>query len=114
MDNTSEIYSTTISMANSIIPIKGMIFDSDTSERDGHGYGASTGDSSNDSGPAILKHLERASCDEYDDYQPRHPNPRAGGHRRGDSLFNSDTSFVDATDEGGRHCIARQARPCDE
>ena len=100
IDNTSEIYSTTLSIAHSIIPIKGIIFDSDTPER-GLESESSACDASIDHGPEILKHLERASCDEYDDYLPRHPKPREIGHRRGDSLFNSDTSLVEAADEDG-------------
>uniref|UniRef100_A0A7S0T0H6 Uncharacterized protein n=1 Tax=Chromulina nebulosa TaxID=96789 RepID=A0A7S0T0H6_9STRA len=38
----------------------------------------------------IEKHLEISSCDEYDDFNPRFPNPRDKSHRRGDSYFNSD------------------------
>eukprot|EP01035_Chromulina_nebulosa_P026165 gene26165-34219_t len=38
----------------------------------------------------IEKHLEISSCDEYDDFNPRFPNPKDKSHRRGDSYFNSD------------------------
>ena len=38
----------------------------------------------------IVKHLESASYDEYDDFTPRHPVPKDKVHRRGDSYFNSD------------------------
>lgn len=65
------------------------------------GPGSSSGSSTTadddddlDDGQPILKQLEVASYDEYDDFNPRHPNPRTetGGktHRRGDSYFNSD------------------------
>jgi hypothetical protein len=37
----------------------------------------------------IHKHIEVTSCDEFDDFEPRHPVAR-GAHRRGDSYFNSD------------------------
>ena len=37
----------------------------------------------------IHRHIEVTSCDEYDDFVPRHPMAR-GSHRRGDSYFNSD------------------------
>ena len=37
----------------------------------------------------IHKHIEGPSCDEYDDFVPRHPMAK-GQHRRGDSYFNSD------------------------
>eukprot|EP00596_Hydrurales_sp_CCMP1899_P007691 CAMPEP_0119034244 /NCGR_PEP_ID=MMETSP1177-20130426/1249_1 /TAXON_ID=2985 /ORGANISM="Ochromonas sp, Strain CCMP1899" /LENGTH=192 /DNA_ID=CAMNT_0006991547 /DNA_START=306 /DNA_END=884 /DNA_ORIENTATION=+ len=37
----------------------------------------------------ILRVLERASIDEYDDYNPRHPT-MGKTHRRGGSYFNSD------------------------
>ena len=43
-----------------------------------------------DSFPSIEKKFEIASFDEYDDFAPRHPNPREKTHRRGDSYFNSD------------------------
>lgn len=36
----------------------------------------------------ILKAIEHASFDEYDDYTPRHPSMKT--HRRGGSYFNSD------------------------
>ena len=36
----------------------------------------------------ILKAIEHASFDEYDDYTPRHPQMKT--HRRGGSYFNSD------------------------
>lgn len=42
----------------------------------------------------IQKHLEIASYDEYDDFAPRHPLPREKGHRRGNSLFNSDVEYA--------------------
>ena len=42
----------------------------------------------------IYKHLEIASYDEYDDFNPRHPMPREKAHRRGDSYFNSDIELV--------------------
>jgi hypothetical protein len=42
----------------------------------------------------IFKHLEHFSCDEYDDFNPRHPLPRDRAHRRGDSYFNSDIDMV--------------------
>lgn len=44
----------------------------------------------------ILKHLEVSSYDEYDDFNPRHPNPRdmSKTHRRGDSYFNSDIESI--------------------
>jgi hypothetical protein len=38
----------------------------------------------------IQKFLEVASYDEYDDFNPRHPQPKDKTHRRGDSYFNSD------------------------
>jgi hypothetical protein len=37
----------------------------------------------------IHRHIEVTSCDEYDDFVPRHPIAK-GAHRRGDSYFNSD------------------------
>ncbi len=42
----------------------------------------------------IFKHLEHFSCDEYDDFNPRHPMPKDRAHRRGDSYFNSDIDMV--------------------
>lgn len=46
-------------------------------------------------GSFIDKHLESASFDEYDDFNPRHPEYRGQrGHRRGGSCFNSDISDV--------------------
>jgi hypothetical protein len=42
----------------------------------------------------IFKHLEHFSCDEYDDFNPRHPVPKDRAHRRGDSYFNSDIEMV--------------------
>lgn len=44
----------------------------------------------------IEKHLESASFDEFDDFNPRHPMPKDKVHRRGDSYFNSDISDVAA------------------
>jgi hypothetical protein len=41
----------------------------------------------------ILKQFERASFDEYDDYNPRHPMMNKS-HRRGCSYFNSDIEEV--------------------
>ncbi len=38
----------------------------------------------------IDKFLEISSVDEFDDFKPRHPQPRDKTHRRGDSYFNSD------------------------
>lgn len=38
----------------------------------------------------IHRYLEMASFDEYDDFNPRHPQPKDKTHRRGDSYFNSD------------------------
>lgn len=38
----------------------------------------------------IQKYLEVLSYDEYDDFNPRHPQPKDKTHRRGDSYFNSD------------------------
>lgn len=38
----------------------------------------------------IVKHLESSSFDEYDDFNPRHPDYKS--HRRGGSFFNSDIS----------------------
>lgn len=60
-------------------------------------------------GSFIDKHLESASFDEYDDFNPRHPEYRANrGHRRGGSCFNSDISDIvdvihkdDASSSGG-------------
>mmetsp|Transcript_8761 Transcript_8761/g.14909 ORF Transcript_8761/g.14909 Transcript_8761/m.14909 type:complete len:210 (+) Transcript_8761:119-748(+) len=46
-------------------------------------------------GAFIEKHLESASFDEYDDFNPRHPEYKANrGHRRGGSYFNSDISDI--------------------
>lgn len=46
-------------------------------------------------GSFIDKHLESASFDEYDDFNPRHPEYNGHkGHRRGGSYFNSDMSDV--------------------
>ena len=43
----------------------------------------------------IFKEIEISSYDEYDDFNPRHPMMKdRPGHRRGDSLFNSDADFV--------------------
>lgn len=42
----------------------------------------------------IEKHLESNSFDEYDDFNPRHPDYKS--HRRGGSFFNSDLSDVAA------------------
>lgn len=42
----------------------------------------------------IFRQLEKASYDEYDDFQPRHPMPKDRAHRRGDSYFNSDIETV--------------------
>lgn len=42
-----------------------------------------------DEAQMIHKHIEVTSCDEYDDFVPRHPIAK-GAHRRGDSYFNSD------------------------
>jgi len=42
-----------------------------------------------DEAQMIYKHIEVTSCDEYDDFVPRHPIAK-GAHRRGDSYFNSD------------------------
>ena len=42
----------------------------------------------------IMKCLEIASYDEYDDFNPRHPHPRTKTHRRGDSYFNSDITDI--------------------
>mmetsp|Transcript_12273 Transcript_12273/g.18598 ORF Transcript_12273/g.18598 Transcript_12273/m.18598 type:complete len:190 (-) Transcript_12273:241-810(-) len=42
----------------------------------------------------IEKHLESSSFDEYDDFNPRHPDYKS--HRRGGSFFNSDISDVAA------------------
>ena len=44
----------------------------------------------------ILRSLEVNSYDEFDDYNPRHPNPRdmSKVHRRGDSYFNSDIEAI--------------------
>ena len=38
----------------------------------------------------IEKHLESTSYDQYDDFNPRHPDYKS--HRRGGSFFNSDIS----------------------
>jgi hypothetical protein len=38
----------------------------------------------------IEKHLESSSFDEFDDFNPRHPDYKS--HRRGGSFFNSDIS----------------------
>ena len=38
----------------------------------------------------IENFLEISSVDEFDDFKPRHPQPRDKTHRRGDSYFNSD------------------------
>lgn len=43
----------------------------------------------NDEAHQIHRHIEVTSCDEYDDFIPRHPKAK-GSHRRGDSYFNSD------------------------
>ena len=49
----------------------------------------------NDDSMEIMKHLEVASFDEFDDFNPIHPVPRNNKtHRRGDSYFNSDVSDV--------------------
>ncbi len=40
----------------------------------------------------IEKHLESESFDEFDDFNPRHPQPKDKTHRRGGSYFNSDIS----------------------
>ena len=40
----------------------------------------------------IEKHLESNSFDEFDDFNPRHPDYKS--HRRGGSFFNSDISDV--------------------
>ena len=42
----------------------------------------------------IEKHLESNSFDEYDDFNPRHPDYKS--HRRGGSFFNSDLSDIAA------------------
>jgi hypothetical protein len=42
----------------------------------------------------IEKKLESESFDEYDDFNPRHPQPRDKTHRRGGSYFNSDISEI--------------------
>ena len=42
----------------------------------------------------IMKCLEIASYDEYDDFNPRHPHPKNKTHRRGDSYFNSDITDI--------------------
>jgi len=52
------------------------------------------GPSSEDPNAQILKYLEVSSYDEYDDFAPRHPNPREKTHRRGDSFFNSDITDI--------------------
>lgn len=50
----------------------------------------------------IEKFLEASSVDEFDDFKPRHPQPReAKGHRRGDSYFNSDIESI--TTDAIRH-----------
>jgi len=67
------------------------------SQRSESGSGSSTTTEDNEpEDAAILKHLEVASYDEYDDFNPRHPNPRdmTKSHRRGDSMFNSDMESV--------------------
>jgi hypothetical protein len=52
-------------------------------------------DEDEDVGGFIDKHLESASFDEYDDFNPRHPEYKANrGHRRGGSCFNSDISDI--------------------
>jgi hypothetical protein len=43
---------------------------------------------------AIEKHLESNSFDEFDDFNPRHPDYKS--HRRGGSFFNSDLSDIAA------------------
>lgn len=53
----------------------------------------------------IEKHLEISSVDEYDDFCPRHPQPKA--HRRGNSYFNSDIeSFANEALAGSLSSIA--------
>ena len=48
-----------------------------------------------EAGGFIEKHLESASFDEYDDFNPRHPEYKGNrGHRRGGSYFNSDISDI--------------------
>ncbi len=45
--------------------------------------------------PQISKEIEITSYDEYDDFNPRHPAMKERkGHRRDDSLFNSDIDHV--------------------
>ena len=58
--------------------------------------GSSTTAEDEDLDAPILKRLEVASYDEYDDFNPRHPNPRDMNktHRRGDSMFNSDIEAI--------------------
>jgi hypothetical protein len=52
-------------------------------------------DEEEEAGAFIEKHLESASFDEYDDFNPRHPEYKANrGHRRGGSYFNSDISDI--------------------
>lgn len=51
-------------------------------------------DDENEAEERILKHIEVASYDEYDDFNPRHPLPRDKTHRRGDSYFNSDIEGI--------------------
>lgn len=40
----------------------------------------------------IHTHIEKVSCDEWDDFVPRHPMAKMS-HRRGDSYFNSDVDM---------------------
>lgn len=44
--------------------------------------------------PRIEKFLEKASFDEYDDFNPRHPECKDKLHKRGDSYFNSDIGNI--------------------
>lgn len=42
----------------------------------------------------IQKFLEVSSVDDFDDFTPRHPEPKDRAHRRGDSYFNSDITLL--------------------
>lgn len=53
----------------------------------------------------IFRHLEISSMDEYDDFNPRHPQPKDKIHRRGDSYFNSDIESVASELSAGGHAV---------
>lgn len=68
----------------------------DNSERSRSTGTSSTTTVEDEEDEKILKHLEVLSFDEYDDFNPRHPNPRdmSKTHRRGGSYFNSDIESI--------------------